>query len=183
MIITEETRANIVKIANTYGIDAQTDIAIEEMAELTKALLKYRRTNYSPAAATEIAINIVEELADVQIMILQLEYLLRYLGWTTEGEWHKFIKEKIARQLERIAAETAAAEIKVICPISENCDEKDAGGLWDLSAEIAFNVAISRGEKPATIDVEEWGQETIYKLLRDLAKTTQITIPKGAAQK
>lgn len=110
MIITEETRAELAEIANTYGIEKQSDIAIEEMAELTKALLKYRRTIPTHTEAVTIAKNIVEELADVQIMILQLEYLLRYLGWTEEGEWYKIIKKKINRQLERIAAEREAAE-------------------------------------------------------------------------
>lgn len=110
MIITEETRAEITEIANTYGIEKQSDIAIEEMAELTKALLKYRRTIPTCDEAATKAKNIVEELADVQIMILQLEYLLRYLGWTSEGEWYKIIKKKINRQLERIAAEREAAE-------------------------------------------------------------------------
>lgn len=105
MIITEEMRAVIAEIADTYGIEKQSDIAIEEMAELTKALLKFRRTIPAHTEAVTAAKNIVEELADVQIMILQLEYLLRYLGWTTEGEWYKIIKEKINRQLGRIAAE------------------------------------------------------------------------------
>lgn len=105
MIITEEMRAVIAEIADTYGIEKQSDIAIEEMAELTKALLKFRRTIPAHTEAVTAAKNIVEELADVQIMILQLEYLLRSLGWTTEGEWYKIIKEKINRQLGRIAAE------------------------------------------------------------------------------
>lgn len=105
MIITEEMRAVIAEIADTYGIEKQSDIAIEEMAELTKALLKFRRIIPAHTEAVTAAKNIVEELADVQIMILQLEYLLRSLGWTTEGEWYKIIKEKINRQLGRIAAE------------------------------------------------------------------------------
>lgn len=103
MIITEETRAKIARIANTYGLNPQIDIAIEEMAELTKELLKYRRAGYSNEAADR-AKNIVEELADVQIMILQIEYLLRYLGWTTEGEMYEEMKRKIERQLKRLLA-------------------------------------------------------------------------------
>lgn len=103
MIITEEMRANIAKIADTYGLYPQIDITIEEMAELTKALMKYRRANHliilHPNEVAEMVQNIVEELADVQIMVLQLEYLLCHLKLATEGEWDKFIKEKIARQL------------------------------------------------------------------------------------
>lgn len=105
MIITEEMRAAITEIADTYGIEKQSDIAIEKMAELTKALLKMRRVKYPPEEAIKEIENIVEELADVQIMILQLEYLFCSLGWTTDGKWYKIIKEKINRQLGRIAAE------------------------------------------------------------------------------
>lgn len=63
-----------------------------------------------------------------------------------------------------------AEKIKIRCSLSEDCDEKGAGGLWDLSAKIAFNVAISRGAKPGEIDVEEWGQDAIYNVLCDLAE-------------
>lgn len=52
---------------STYGIDAQYDIAIEEMSELTKAIIKHRRYN-----TAETYDNLCEEIADVAIMIEQL---------------------------------------------------------------------------------------------------------------
>lgn len=50
----------------SYGRDAQTDVAIEEMAELTQALIHNRRGR--PA-------NIAEEIADVEIMLEQLKII------------------------------------------------------------------------------------------------------------
>lgn len=47
-----------------YGVKAQTDVAIEEMAELMQALIHHRRGRPS---------NITEEIADVEIMLDQLK--------------------------------------------------------------------------------------------------------------
>lgn len=102
MIITNEMKEAIAEIADTYGLNPQIDIAIEEMAELTKELLKYRRSKESADAAA-VTKNIVEEMADVQIMLLQLDYLLRSMGWITDAEWHEAIARKLNRQLKRIA--------------------------------------------------------------------------------
>ena len=55
-----------------FGVDAQTDMLIEEMSELTKALLKLRRAHnkhieyYEPEK-----IDVAEEIADVIIMLVQ----------------------------------------------------------------------------------------------------------------
>ncbi len=54
-----------IKAIATYGIESQVDKAIEEMSELTKALLKERRCCGSRAA-------VCEEIADVYIMLLQM---------------------------------------------------------------------------------------------------------------
>jgi len=52
----------------SWGFDPQMDMVIEEMSELTKAILKYRRD------PTEIrARYIAEEVADVKIMLKQLD--------------------------------------------------------------------------------------------------------------
>lgn len=58
----------------TYGKEAQVDMAIEEMSELTKALLKHRRAEHSPEAwdYEKTRRNILEEIADVIIMLMQL---------------------------------------------------------------------------------------------------------------
>lgn len=52
-----------------FGVEKQMDILIEEMAELTQALLKNRRKPND----TEIWGNVHEEFADVEIMLAQLK--------------------------------------------------------------------------------------------------------------
>ena len=58
-----------------FGPVQQTDMMIEEMSELTKALCKYRRAVAGGANEAEISARddqIREELADVQIMLHQM---------------------------------------------------------------------------------------------------------------
>ena len=56
----------------TCGADAQTDMLIEEMSELTKALLKLRRKRNSRIDYDEPEKNdVAEEIADVIIMLVQ----------------------------------------------------------------------------------------------------------------
>lgn len=55
----------IQKAIDTYGYDLQKQVAIEEMSELTKEICK----DFRGKANRE---NIVEEIADVQIMLYQL---------------------------------------------------------------------------------------------------------------
>lgn len=57
-----------------YGAPAQIDMAIEEMSELTKALLKNRR-NYAAVTAGErgrMREAIIEEAADVIVTVAQV---------------------------------------------------------------------------------------------------------------
>lgn len=62
------------KAISKYGNRAQVDMAIEEMSELTKALLKYRRS--IPSATVRdlqrMNENIIEEAADVLITVAQV---------------------------------------------------------------------------------------------------------------
>ena len=60
----------LAKAIETYGVNAQIDMAIEEMAELTKALCKFKRF-----ACVEMIRDIQEEMADVQIMLDQLKIM------------------------------------------------------------------------------------------------------------
>lgn len=54
----------------TYGKDAQLKMAIEEMAELTQAICKSFRCNDNIE-------NIIEEIADVEIMLTQLKLIYK----------------------------------------------------------------------------------------------------------
>ena len=70
------------------GKDHQTDIAIEEMSELTKALLKDRR-HHSPETVTDIT----EEMADVYICLAELSIIF---------ENHSEVEDMIDRKLQRL---------------------------------------------------------------------------------
>ena len=71
---TEERRALLDRAITAYGAPAQIDMAVEEMAELTKALCKVKRA--TPGATTTAAIaNVIEEIAGVQIMLDQLRLI------------------------------------------------------------------------------------------------------------
>lgn len=86
-------------IADYYGLNSQLDILQEELSELIQAVSKYRRGDHT---------HILEEIADVEIMLDQVKYLIgnpeipRFLIYDTV----KTIKEnKITRQLGRIYEE------------------------------------------------------------------------------
>ena len=75
--MTKEERTKLLKRAvDTYGRQAQVDMMLEEMSELTKALLKERRVPPLPVSGLEHAIlSIREEMADVQIVLDQMKQI------------------------------------------------------------------------------------------------------------
>lgn len=102
-------------IAEHYGYDSQSRQLIEEMAELTQAINKFWRirldcgrialnktkrvdldgnTRYSREAR-----NVIEELADVQVMIWQMQYFFDVV------RLNDVAKAKLDRQLQRIERE------------------------------------------------------------------------------
>lgn len=113
MILSEKLEKKAFEIADYYNPNEQIDVLIEEMSELTKALLKNRRARKAllenrrsgKGQALELIKvtqeNIVEEIADVEIMIQQLTH---YLG-DSKQEVIKVMEEKLDRQLKRIAKE------------------------------------------------------------------------------
>ena len=108
-----ENRAEIKKIANKYGYDAQSRQLIEEMAELTQAINKFWRKQLlcGQRDLLEIPIgtpeekNIYEEIADVEICLDQLKILLNI---QTDVAINR--EYKIARQLQRIRESEATNE-------------------------------------------------------------------------
>ena len=87
------------RAVNIYGKEAQTDMAIEEMSELSKALLKHRRAEKSPEAwdYERTKQSIYEEIADVVIMLTQL--IIIYGG---REEIQRDIESKVTRLAERL---------------------------------------------------------------------------------
>jgi NTP pyrophosphatase (non-canonical NTP hydrolase) len=79
-----------------WGEDAQLDMVIEEMAELTKAILKYKRC--SPADKGAAMVDIAEEHADVNIMLDQLYFIMcKNTSQSYHGDKIHFRDEKIKR--------------------------------------------------------------------------------------
>lgn len=77
------------KAISEWGIEAQTNLAIEEMGELIVAINHYRRGRARIAA-------VQEEIADVIIAMSQLAMI------NGEGDVQEFIEEKTKRLEKRL---------------------------------------------------------------------------------
>lgn len=86
------TRDEILKNAlQHYGANSQRIVAIEEMSELTKELCKVSR-------GEENAAHIAEEIADVRIMLDQMEILFDCAGAAAAYQAAKV--ERLRKRLE-----------------------------------------------------------------------------------
>ena len=70
-MISDVHEKDLLEIADKLGYEEQSMQLIEEMAELTQAISKYRRYN-----DTEELLDLIEELCDVNIVLEQVIYLL-----------------------------------------------------------------------------------------------------------
>ena len=93
-------------IADYYKLDTQSRQLNEELAELIQANSKYSRYSENNSMNWEYLQNMCEEIADVQIMIEQMLYLLDIDNKAIE----KIKMKKIDRQLERIKLEQEKEE-------------------------------------------------------------------------
>lgn len=69
-------------IADFYGWEAQSNQLMEECAELIQAVNKYRRAmgqgqHLAEYKSADVVYNLREEIADVEVMLEQIKYLLR----------------------------------------------------------------------------------------------------------
>lgn len=90
-------------IADKYGFTAQANQTMEECAELIQALNKYIRSlglgqTYIPKFTEEPRDNVIEEIADVHIMLEQLKYLM-----DCDEAVQDMIKLKLERTIERMS--------------------------------------------------------------------------------
>lgn len=94
-------------IAKHYGWISQSWKVFEEMSELMMAICKWVReegTNIPNADyVSKERCDIIEEIADVKIMISQIEYLMN-----AELEVEDVVKRKLDRQLHRIEEQKKA---------------------------------------------------------------------------
>lgn len=92
---TDNFEESLSLIARHYGYKAQARQLIEEMAELTQAICKIERYGFQE----DYSANLIEELADVSIMVEQLKILMGSPNVVRK------MKGKIKRQLRRIEEE------------------------------------------------------------------------------
>lgn len=79
---------------NKWGVDAQLDHFIEEMAELIVAINKYKRLKHFDQKRDGVMENIYEELADVKMCLEQMEIFFGKdkIDETLNQKMQKFIK-------------------------------------------------------------------------------------------
>lgn len=85
-----------------FGMNKQVDMAIEEMSELTKALLKYRRAS-DCATTVKSGDNIREEMEDVRIMLAQLDCIY--------GRSPQWAEKKLAHLKELVKGEEGDGDV------------------------------------------------------------------------
>ena len=79
------------KAIATYGVEPQRKMAIEEMAELTNALMKFDR-------GRNTVDDIIEEIADVTIMMSQLSIIYGEKAVQLQIDYKT---QRLARRLEK----------------------------------------------------------------------------------
>ena len=97
--MTEEFKNAYQKFIDTWGVEMQSVMAIEEMSELIKAICKHRRVTDLSGDKEKALSNLKEEIADVLNMSEQLE-----LVYGIE-DIEKIRKEKIERTLKKTEGE------------------------------------------------------------------------------
>lgn len=101
--MTQKQLRDLNTIVETYGSDEQEDMAIEECSELIKAILKFRRSN---AKDSDLRDAVIDEIADVQIMLTQLGIIFNCVEEVNER-----IDFKIDRQMGRIKEREAKRDV------------------------------------------------------------------------
>lgn len=105
--MTDEQKAKCHKIADHYGENHQMLKAVEEMAELTRAIVRFEVNESADYMEWE---SYVEELADVMIMIEQLVHCLVHShgsnGAILFRMFNRNVNAKLDRQLQRMESES-----------------------------------------------------------------------------
>ena len=99
--MTDLQRALCRDIFDHYGSNMQMDVMQEECAELIQAISKIKRKGFRASTFD----NLIEELADVEIMIEQMKYMLK-------DDLEAAIKVKLERQRDRIEKEIEERRIE-----------------------------------------------------------------------
>ena len=85
----------------TYGVQAQCDVAVEEMAELMQVVMKIRRISDDYEETMAARDHLIDEIADVGIMIDQMEMMFGAV------DVEKMRRKKLLRLKKRLELEGA----------------------------------------------------------------------------
>ena len=94
----DDVQYTVNSMLDKFGEDSQIDVSIEEMSELIKELIKYKRSKIhsreKQAASRE---HVVEEIGDVMFMMEYLKTIFKI----TDEEIQNIIEEKAKRTYRR----------------------------------------------------------------------------------
>ena len=102
---------NAFKIYKHYGRMQQLRQTQEECAELIVAINKLFRNNQDSISSNKASNNFLEEVADVEIMLVQCQIMLQEIGKIEE--YRNILVKKLERQLERMRGQKN--ETKDLC--------------------------------------------------------------------
>lgn len=109
---TNENMREAVRIADHYGVESRMSILQEECAELIQAVSKMRRAMEAGADTPEkrearlvARHSVAEEMADVQILLLELSHLMH-----NDGVLEFQMNFKLKRTLAEIEKEATCSE-------------------------------------------------------------------------
>lgn len=113
------------KIVFHYGEDRQTNLAMEELAELIQAINKVKRYPDKKERRNRL----IEEIGDVKIMLDQLQLIYNI----TDDEIDKSINYKLRRSMERINSNViklSAYEVFILRELRHDCNyiARDSNG-------------------------------------------------------
>ena len=82
------------KALKLWGFELQVNQTIQECAELIKVLSEHQRHKWKTLGDFYLSKDIIDELADVEIMVEQLKYYFsnKYLDFNKKFEEHKISK-------------------------------------------------------------------------------------------
>ena len=187
------------RIANYFGEAVQMQQLIEEMSELTKAICKYARLNGQGQPLAEslteetVEANLVEEMADVKLVLEQVIYL-----HGCEKAVEKIISEKIKRTVQRngISQQTDGCNnadiLDVACYflLKEKMSSKKLQKLCYYSeawSETLSNKPISKDSEfeawvhgPENIKLHNWMKSLGFNLDCDLIELPENKISEAA---
>lgn len=151
------------RIIDNYGYETQSRKAMEELGELTVAINKYldepTKKRYS---------NLVEEIADVEIMLEQL----KIMHDIEENEVLEVKNMKIERELQRIGVESPLKE-------AFNSLEESMNKVVEVAKEFKPNVILQSYKECTSTDFvlkeEEEDEKELQKYMREKEREEIVT--------